>query len=89
MKKQNEITCRNNRKDSAICRNEGVSYCMDKPKLNFRFHNPNKTDVYLKVFLDILLDVNMQRIAEEVSIALEESENQNDIIAKNSINKGE
>ncbi|MCM1295940.1 MAG: hypothetical protein NC311_10400 [Muribaculaceae bacterium] len=62
---------------------------MDKPKLNFRFHNPNKADVYLKVFLDILLDANMQRIAEEVSIALEESENQNEIIAKNSINKGE
>lgn len=87
MKHQSEITCKNNRKESAICRNEGVTYCMDKPKLNFRFHNPNKTDEYLKVFLNILLEANMQRIAEEVSIALEESEKQNDI--KIITNKGE
>lgn len=60
---------------------------MDKPKLNFRFHNPNKTDEYLKVFLNILLEANMQRIAEEVSIALDESEKQNDI--KIITNKGE
>ena len=55
---------------------------MDKPGLNFRFHNPNKTDEYLKVFLNILLEANMQRIAEEVSITLEESENQSDIKTK-------
>lgn len=90
MENQNEITCKNNRKESAICRNEDVSYCMDKPKLNFRFHNPNKTDEYLKVFLDILLDANMQRISEEVCIALEENEKRkNDIEIKISTNKGE
>lgn len=60
---------------------------MDKPKLNFRFHNPNQTDEYIKVFLDILLDANMQRVAEEVRIALEESEKQNEI--KIGTNKGE
>ena len=70
MKKQNEITCRNNRKDSAICRNEGVSYCMDKPKLNFRFHNPNNEENFVRLLISVCMETCRVKADEAISADL-------------------
>lgn len=35
---------------------------MDKPKLNFRFHNGNTPEALARVLLDICIDANMERI---------------------------
>ena len=35
---------------------------MKRPKLNYRFHNPNKNDdVLIKVLLDVLIEANMKK----------------------------
>lgn len=70
MKKQNEITCKNNRKESAICRNEGVSYCMDKPKLNFRFHNPNSEDNFARMLISVCMETCRAKADEAISADL-------------------
>ncbi len=70
MEKQNEITCRNNRKDSAICRNEGVSYCMDKPKLNFRFHNPNSDENFVRLLISVCMETCKVKADEAISADL-------------------
>ncbi len=70
MEKQNEITCRNNRKDSAICRNEGVSYCMDKPKLNFRFHNPNSDENFVRLLISVCMETCKVKANEAISADL-------------------
>ena len=70
MKNQNEITCRNNRKDSAICRNEGVSYCMDKPKLNFRFHNPNSEENFVRMLISVCMETCKVKADEAISAEL-------------------
>ena len=50
------------------CRNGGVRYRgaggrrLDKPKLNFRFHNGNTPEALARVLLDICIDANMERI---------------------------
>lgn len=70
MKKQNEITCRNNRKDSAICRNEGVSYCMDNPKLNFRFHNLNSEENFVRLLISVCMETCRVKADEAISADL-------------------
>lgn len=35
---------------------------MDKPKLNFRFHNGNTPEAFARVLLNICIDANMERI---------------------------
>ncbi|MCI8500061.1 MAG: hypothetical protein HFE28_05575 [Clostridia bacterium] len=35
---------------------------MDKPKLNFRFHDGNTPEALARVLLDICIDANMERI---------------------------
>lgn len=67
MEKQSEITCRNNRKGSAICRNEGVSYCMDKPKLNFRFHNPNSEEDFVRLLISVCMETCKGKADEAIS----------------------
>lgn len=56
MENQREITCKNNRKESAICRNEGVTYSMDKPKLNFRFYNPNSEENFVRMLISVCME---------------------------------
>ena len=35
---------------------------MKRPKLNYRFHNPNKNDdMLIKVLLDVLIEANMKK----------------------------
>ena len=50
---------------------------MDKPKLNFRFHNPNTPEELTKILLRVCIDANMKKvehiIREEVSVALDEN----------------
>ena len=51
---------------------------MDKPKLNFRFHNPNTPEEFTKILLRVCIDANMKKveqlIREEVTDALDASE---------------
>lgn len=53
---------------------------MDKPKLNFRFHNSNSVESLTRTLLHVCIDANMERveqlIREEAMMELEESENQ-------------
>lgn len=63
-------TCKNNEKESAICRNEGVSYCMDKPKLNFRFHNPNSEEGFVRLLLSVCMETCKVRADEAISADL-------------------
>lgn len=53
---------------------------MDKPKLNFRFHNSNSTESLARALLRVCIDANMERvetiIREEAMAALDERENQ-------------
>ena len=70
MEIQNEITCKNNKKGSAICRNEGVSYCMDKPKLNFRFHNPNSEEDFVRLLLSVCMETCRAKADEAISADL-------------------
>ena len=57
---------------------------MDKPKLNFRFHNSNSTESLAHALLRVCIDANMERveriIQEEAMVALDEGEN----LSKNS-----
>lgn len=57
---------------------------MDKPKLNFRFHNSNSTESLARVLLRVCVEANMERvdriIKEEAMAALDEGEN----LSKNS-----
>lgn len=50
---------------------------MDKPKLNFSFHNPNTPEEMTKMLLRVCIDANMKRveqvIREEAAIALDEN----------------
>ena len=53
---------------------------MDKPKLNFRFHNSNSTESLARALLRVCIDANVERvdriIKEEAMVALDEVENQ-------------
>ena len=53
---------------------------MDKPKLNFRFHNSNSAESIARALLRVCIDANMERveriIKEEAMAALDEGENQ-------------
>lgn len=57
---------------------------MDKPKLNFRFHNSNSTESLTRALLRVCVEANMERvdriIKEEAMAALDEGEN----LSKNS-----
>lgn len=50
---------------------------MDKPKLNFRFYNPNTPEELTKILLRVCIDANMQKveqlIREEAAIALDKT----------------
>ncbi len=50
---------------------------MDKPKLNFRFHNPNTPEELTKMLLRVCIDANMKKvehiIREEAAVALDEN----------------
>lgn len=70
MENQNEITCKNNKKESAICRNEGVSYCMDKPKLNFCFHNPNSEENFVRMLISVCMETCRVKADEAISADL-------------------
>ena len=70
MENQNEITCKNNRKQSAICRNEGVSYCMDKPELNFRFHNPNSDENFVRMLLSVCMETCKKKADDAITAEL-------------------
>ncbi len=35
---------------------------MDKPKLNFRFHNPNTPEELTKILLRVCIDANMKKV---------------------------
>lgn len=40
---------------------------MKRPKLNYRFHNPNKNDdVLIKVLLDVLIEANMKKAEKAI-----------------------
>jgi len=67
-----------------ICRNDDVKYTikaggrkLDKPKLNFRFHNPNTPEELTKILLRVCIDANMKKIehilSEEAAVALDEN----------------
>lgn len=53
---------------------------MDKPKLNYRFHNSCSRETLTRTLLRVCIDANMKRvediIKEEALMALDESENQ-------------
>ena len=53
---------------------------MDKPKLNFRFHNPNSAESLTRAVLRVCIDSNIERVAsiirEEAIATLDESESQ-------------
>lgn len=55
---------------SNVRRNE-----VKKPKLNFRFHNPNPPEAFAEVLLRVMIDVNSPRveriIQEELCITSE------------------
>ena len=50
---------------------------MDKPKLNFRFHNPNTPEELTKILLRVCVDANMKKvehiIREEAASTLDEN----------------
>lgn len=49
---------------------------MDKPKLNFRFHNSNTPENLARMLLRVCIDCNMEKvekaIREEIAIATDE-----------------
>ena len=51
---------------------------MDKPKLNFRFYNPNTPEELTKTLLRVCIDANMKKveqlIRDEAVLALNASE---------------
>ena len=80
----NEIKERNLQLGGDICRNGNVKYTikeggrkLDKPKLNFRFHNPNTPEELTKILLRVCIDANMKKveqiIREESAIAFDEN----------------
>ncbi len=40
---------------------------MDKPKLNFRFHNPNTPEELTKILLRVCVDANMKKVEQIIS----------------------
>ena len=50
---------------------------MDKPKLNFRFHNPNTPEELTKILLRVCIDANMKKVEqivrEEAAVAHDEN----------------
>ena len=70
MENQCRGTCKNNEKESAICRNEGVSYCMDKPKLKFRFHNPNSEENFVRMLISVCMETCKVKADEAISADL-------------------
>lgn len=49
---------------------------MDKPKLNFRFHNPNTPEELTKILLSVCVDANMKKVEQvirEEAFALDEN----------------
>lgn len=53
---------------------------MDKPKLNYRFHNLCSQETLTRTLLRVCIDANMKRVEEiikdEALMVLDESENQ-------------
>lgn len=75
---------RNNQNNGDNCRNGAVKYTikaggrrMDKPKLNFRFHNSNPQENLTCLLLRVCIDANMERvnraISDEIALALDEN----------------
>lgn len=69
-----------------ICRKRGVRYRdaggrrLDKPKLNYRFHNENTPEALARVLLRICIDANMDKVESvlkrEIAVAVEKAKPQ-------------
>ena len=55
---------------------------MDKPKLNFRFHNPNTPEEFTKILLRTCIDANMKRVEQILREEAESAINENIIGAE-------
>lgn len=75
---------RNNQNKGDNCRNRAVKYTiktggrrMDKPKLNFRFHNSNSPEALTRLLIRVCIDANMEKaeraINEEIALTLDEN----------------
>lgn len=75
---------RNNQNNGDNCRNGAVKYTIkaggrrvDKPKLNFRFHNSNSPEALTQLLIRICIDANMEKaeraINEEIALTLDEN----------------
>lgn len=72
--------------DGDICRKRGVRYRdaggrrLDKPKLNYRFHNENTPEALARVLLRICIDANMDKVEsalkQEIVISVEKAKPQ-------------
>ena len=83
--KQKNTNLKGNLSDNGDnCRNSVIDYIiktggrkLDKPKLNFRFHNPNTPEELTKILLRVCIDANMKKvehiIREEAAVALDEN----------------
>lgn len=78
---------RNNQNNGDNCRNGAVKYTikaggrrMDKPKLNFRFHNSNSPEALTRLLISVCIDANMEKAARAINdeIALTIAENKVD-----------
>ncbi len=75
---------RNNQNNGDNCRNGAVKYTikaggrrMDKPKLNFRFHNSNSPEALTRLLISVCIDANMEKAERAINdeIALTFAEN--------------
>lgn len=75
---------RNNQNNGDNCRNGAVKYTIkaggrrvDKPKLNYRFHNSNSPEALTRLLLRVCIDANMERvnraISDEIALTLDEN----------------
>ncbi len=75
---------RNNQNNGDNCRNGAVKYTiktggrrMNKPKLNFRFHNSNSPEDLTRLLISVCIDANMEKaeraINDEIALTLDEN----------------
>ena len=75
---------RKNQNNGDNCRNKAVKYTiktggrrMDKPKLNFRFHNSNSPEALTRLLIRVCIDANMEKakqaINDEIALTLDEN----------------
>lgn len=75
---------RNNQNNGDNCRNGAVKYTikaggrrMDKPKLNFSFHNSNSPEALTRLLIRVCIDANMEKaeraINDEIALTLDEN----------------